>query len=486
MGLFDFLKPKPRTLTAEQIRSLFDYTNVNRFFDSLDYISDPIQYYAKVPDRAKLREMYYDDEIASAVDTRMEAAISTQWTIEGGTPEVNKFIYENVKYNGQDILNFSWWAVAYGYSVFQIVYEQDQGRIWWSRIFDQPYDAFKINRLNELISVATNQKLDPYKFVHTVCKPTYYNPLGESLFAKLYYPYYFKCNGWDFYMKFLERWGSPFTHIKTDMTNDELKKTLQGLAASKRPTAVVTPKDVDILSIEASSNGSVFDQFTKAVNDRINRVVLGQTLTSSTGDTGSLALGQVHNEVRLDKKKFDCDLIRDTMQRCIDALFYINGFTGDIPQFIFVDPKGMQKELADRDRVLKDLGVSFNDKYFEEIYDLDPNHFEVKETVTGFGFDDQTMFKDMGLKKHSCKFIHADDPMVKSQVSLENEMIELSQNSFSKEELRAAIKSATSEKDLQEKLAILMEKDSGNFEQVLTKALYMAKIKGFVDGKDTV
>jgi len=76
--------------------------------------------------------------------------------------------------------------------------------------------------------------------------------------------------------------------------------------------------------------------------------------------------------------------------------------------------------------------------------------------------------------------------MVKSQIALENEMIELSKNAFSKEEIRSAISSAKSEKDLQEKLAILMEKDSGNFEQVLTKALFMAKIKGFVDGKDSV
>ena len=486
MGIFDkFKKPKPLNVPQNKT-SLFDYQSINWMFDTLDYIQDPIKYYAKVPDRAKLREMYYDDEIATAIDTRMESAITTPWVLEGGTPEVNKFIYENIQFNGSDILKFSWWAVAYGYSVFQIVYENDSGKFWWSEIFDQPYDQFKVTRDNKLIAVNTKQQVEPYKWVHTVSKPTYYNPLGESILAKLYYPFYFKCNGWDFYIKFLERWGAPMLHAETDLKNDELKKTLQSLGASKRPTALVTPSGVNIKVIEGTTNGNAFDVFTKAITDRINRTVLGQTLTSTAGDVGSLALGNVHNEVRLDKKKSDCDLIQSTMQHCIDMLFYLNNFSGDIPQFLFVDPKGMQRELADRDAVLKNLGVSFNKKYFEEVYDLDSNHFDIKEPVTGFGFEDHSIFKDMGLKKHSCKFAQSDDPMVKSQIALENEMIELSKNAFSKEEIRSAISSAKSEKDLQEKLAILMEKDSGNFEQVLTKALFMAKIKGFVDGKDSV
>ena len=60
--------------------------------------------------------------------------------------------------------------------------------------------------------------------------------------------------------------------------------------------------------------------------------------------------------------------------------------------------KARYRELADRDAVLKNLGVSFNKKYLEEVYDLDSNHFDIKEPVTGFGFEDHSIFKDMGLK----------------------------------------------------------------------------------------
>lgn len=491
MGLFDFLRPKQRIVPAEQMPNMYQYENVNRMFDTMNYIVDPVQYFGKIPERKKLVELYYDDEIASAIDTRLEAAVSTPWTLEGGSDDVNKFIYDNLNWNVKEILNYSWWAVAYGYSVIQIVYEQEAGKIWWGKIYDQPFEYFKITRKNVLYSASDGsfKELEPYKFFHTVNKQTYRNPLGESLLAKVYYPYYFKCNGWDFYLKYLERWGSPMLQAKTDLTSDEIKKILQKLGESKRPTAIVTPKDVELIAVEGDGvGGAAFDQFQRSVSERIQRVILGQTLTSSSGDTGSLALGQVHNEVRLDKKQSDCELMQGTVQACIDALFYLNGFTGDIPVFVFQDPKGVRKDLADRDLVLNSLGVRFNDKYFIENYDIDPEHFEVKEPVSAFGFSEEkyNIFKDMGLKKHSCKFVSDDDPLVKSQVSLENEMIELSQNAFSKEELRIAIKSAKSEADLQQKLAILMEKDSGNFENVLTKALYMAKIKGFVDGSEDI
>ena len=263
-----------------------------------------------------------------------------------------------------------------------------------------------------------------------------------------------------------------------------MKKVLESLAASKRPTGVVTPKDVEINAIESMKEGYIFDTFTKAITDRINRIILGQTLTSSTGQTGSLALGQVHNEVRLDKKKSDCDLIAITVQKCVDILFSINGFSGDVPQFLFVDPKGLQQDRATRDQTLHNMGVRFNDKYYIENYDIDPEHFKVSDTISTLGFSIPA-FSDK-KHNHDCKFAEENDPLIKSQVSLENEMIALSQNAFSKEEIRSAIKSATSPKDLQDKLAILMEKDSGKFEDVLTKALYLAKIKGFVDGKESI
>jgi hypothetical protein len=43
-----------------------------------------------------------------------------------------------------------------------------------------------------------------------VREPTYRQPYGRALYSQLYWPWFFRKMGWQFWMKFLERWGTPF------------------------------------------------------------------------------------------------------------------------------------------------------------------------------------------------------------------------------------------------------------------------------------
>lgn len=483
MKIFDLFRFKKQELDPPMNRQdLFDRKNIKRVFDAFDMMIDPVTYFAKVPQRKNLRELYYDDEISSAIDTRQEACTSTPWTLEGGNDDVNEFIYENLSHHVKDIMDQAWWAIAYGYSVSQVVYEQDQGRVWWHTFYEEPFDQFKVSRDRKLYTIHRREELDPFKFILTVNKPSYYNPLGESVLAKLYFPFFFKCNGWDFWIKFLERWGSPFLHAKTDATDEQTRKALESLAQSKRPTGVVTGKDTDINAIEAGKGGEAFKAFTDAVNDRINKIVLGQTLTSGSGDTGSLALGQVHNEVRQDKKKADCDLLANTIQRCIDMLFYLNNFKGDVPQFIFEDPKGLQRDRADRDQVLKNIGVQFNEKYFIENYDIEPDHFKVVEPVS-FGFSDDQFDYPNVSKKHTCFELSKDQQaQVRARDRLENDAMEQAGQVLSSEEIESIVKGAKTKKELESRLSYLIEKDSDQYDDSLTQLLFQTKLQGYVDG----
>jgi hypothetical protein len=92
--------------------------------------------------------------------------------------------------------------------------------------------------------------------------------------------------------------------------------------------------------------------------------VLGQTLTSSIGKGGgSFAAAKVHNEVREDKRRADVRMISGTGQRLVDALWELNGFPGEPPEFCMQDDVGLEQERADRDAVLVDLGVRFTPEY---------------------------------------------------------------------------------------------------------------------------
>jgi phage gp29-like protein len=78
----------------------------------------------------------------------------------------------------------------------------------------------------------------------------------------------------------------------------------------------------------SSSNGgsTAFEAFDNVLTRRIQKVVLGQTLTSGTDGVGSRALGEVHNDVRLDKRNSDLRMITPTIQELIDALCLLNNF----------------------------------------------------------------------------------------------------------------------------------------------------------------
>ncbi|PWF33023.1 hypothetical protein DBB30_29360, partial [Yersinia pestis] len=85
--------------------------------------------------------------------------------------------------------------------------------------------------------------------------------------------------------------------------------------------------DVNTVGTNFSGAGSsAFEAFDTVLTRRIQKVVLGQTLTSGTDGTGSRALGEVHENVRMDKRNSDLRMITPTFQDIVDAICYLNGF----------------------------------------------------------------------------------------------------------------------------------------------------------------
>jgi phage gp29-like protein len=62
--------------------------------------------------------------------------------------------------------------------------------------------------------------------------------------------------------------------------------------------------------VQSSGNaGTSFETFNNTIIRQIQKVILGQTLTSGTDGTGSRALGEVHDNVRKDKLNADIRLL---------------------------------------------------------------------------------------------------------------------------------------------------------------------------------
>ena len=89
--------------------------------------------------------------------------------------------------------------------------------------------------------------------------------------------------------------------------------------------------------------------------------ILGQSLTTSTGGSGSRALGEVHNDVRLDKFDMIADYVDDVIQhQLVQPIIELNyGNDDDMPTFtIEIERPKDETKLAERDKTLVDMGMN--------------------------------------------------------------------------------------------------------------------------------
>jgi phage gp29-like protein len=339
--------------------------------------------------REKLRTLMYDDEIAQAAGTRLDALLTTPFRLEGKDSDyITTQLLNPVL---RDALSGAWRSRLYGYSVLEAVYyKREDGKVGLKYLGDKPFEWFEPRPDGALMfrsddgqggstGVAVDQQL---KFFLTRCEATYQHPYGEALLSRLYWPWYFRTNGWKFWAKFLERFGTPLMVGKSS----DPKKMVQALLMAHSQAVMGVDKDdsVEAVGVAAGTAGQAFEAFESAAIRRIQKVVLGQTLTSGTDNgSGNRALGQVHNTVREDKRNSDIQLVLPTMQKVVDALCQLNGF--DKHEVVFADETGLEADRATRDKDLHAVGVRFTEEYFKDNYDLREEEFTLSSEAPGLG-----------------------------------------------------------------------------------------------------
>jgi phage gp29-like protein len=131
--------------------------------------------------------------------------------------------------------------------------------------------------------------------------------------------------------------------------------------------------------LEAARTGTVTYQDLCEYFDRaVSKILLGQTLTSEPGSSGSYSLGQVHNDVRLDIVKSDADSMCETINRTVVRWIVDYNFPAadrtDYPRvWRRTEPEQDLAALANRDKVLLvDLGMADRvpESYISETYGL--------------------------------------------------------------------------------------------------------------------
>ena len=210
------------------------------------------------------------------------------------------------------------------------------------------------------------------------------------MLATLYWLFFFKQNGFKFWAKFLERFGTPILLAKVkskNTTTEDMNNALLNAHAQSVLT-IDGQDDVQMLSTSGTSGstGGAFESFNNQLLRQIQKVVLGQTLTSSNDGGGSRALGQVHENVRMDKLKSDIRLVTPTLQAVVNALCKLNNWS-EHKVMMGEKPKPLNKDQAERDAHLKNAGANLTPQYFQREYGLQDGDIAKLEQVSQTQFN---------------------------------------------------------------------------------------------------
>ncbi|MFA5187080.1 MAG: DUF935 family protein [Patescibacteria group bacterium] len=326
-----------------------------------------------------------DGHLAGLLQTRKLAVTGLDWSMvpADDTPfaqEIADFCedaIDKINHFGdaqKDMLD----ATEKGYSVMEIDWELGR-KVWRPRALTwvHPKKITFLDSFDPLLITEENRDgipLAPYKFIYHQFKARsgYVNRGG--LMRTLAWLWMFKSYAVKDWMGFIELFAHPMRVGKyaagsTDADKDAL---LAALSSMGTDFAAIISAETEIVLQEAQRSGTVnvYDVAMKWFDTQQAYCILGQTLTSQGGQdgSGSMALGNVHNDVRLDLVIDDGKALDLTItEQLVAPLVYFNfGMDAPVPWFRHDYPQDVAAILA-RIKTLQEMGYPVSQEYVEEI-----------------------------------------------------------------------------------------------------------------------
>lgn len=303
---------------------------------------------------AVYEELERDAQVSAVLQKRRMAIIGREWHVRPGddsalakaVAELVEAALKALPFNR--IVEDALAALLVGLSVLEVMWEQRGAQLLPARLLARNPRRFGFQigddgspelRLLTRTNLLEGEAVPERKFVVHRFGGRYGDPWGLGLGNRLYWPVFFKRQGVGFWMGALEKFGQPTSVGKypTGSSEDQQATLLAALGAIASDAGVIIPEGMTVELLEAQRAGS-FDSYqtlARYMDDDIAKVVLGETLSTNAGDNGSRALGQVHNQVRLEIVKADADALSDTLNATLLRwIVELNapGYAGPMPE----------------------------------------------------------------------------------------------------------------------------------------------------------
>lgn len=438
--------------------------------------------------RVDLRRLEKDDEVTQCIGKRIGAVVGTPWRLEPNETRISKFLFSELEPHIEYIIRGAMESIFYGYSVQEVVFRKGS-RIGIDRIERRPFEWFFFGpdgtlrfRPNDGSAGVDGIVCDPRKYILARHEASTRNPYGEAILSRLWWPVYYRSQLWRFRMQYLERFGMPITVGKTSGDKIGFANTLSQLASN---SSVAVDIQDDVAFVEAASNGDQFSKTEAELCARIQKLILGQTLTSQVGERGSYAAANVHYEVLQDQRNADIRMVSRVVQGLIDTLASLNGMAA--PQFVMADDTGLEKERAERDKILVDSGmVKFTKGYLMDRYDFVEGDIVVPEEAAPVAPeaqpeeatpDETTKGEEITLSAVPAQRF---TPQQQAIEDATDRLMATVSDPIPPDALLAAVKAATDPADLAVRLSLLLDEADPRFTESLARAQFAAQMLGYV------
>ncbi len=328
------------------------------------------------------REILSDGFVKGCVRRRKAAVKSLEWRItETGNENIDKQLNEMIaKLKLTKLFGEILDAALFGYQALEVTWTIQNGRYIPMAVTGKPQEWFVFDDDNTLRFRSKEKPFEgeiipPHKILLASQDATYTNPYGAADLALCFWPATFKKGGFKFWLKFVEKYGSPWVIGKhprqaNDTETDDLITSLEEMI-STAVAAIPNDSSIEILESAGKSGSSeAFNEFLKFCKAEIAIALLGQNQTTEA--EANRASSQAGLEVTEDIRDADASIVCEVMNELLAWICDYNyANVGELPQFELYEQETIDKIQAERDETLTKAGARFSNQYFERTYGLE-------------------------------------------------------------------------------------------------------------------
>ena len=376
------------------------------WIDSLGLMPDPDPVLRKLSDggTSVLESLTADGHLCSVIQSRKLGTLKKEFRWEPGSVTGEKATSAAKKLRDDiaadleriDLYNLVSGildAPYYGISPVELSWKPADSRMRITDLVVKPGRWFGYNESNRprFISAANpwqGEAIPFGKFVFVRHFPTYDNPYGLRLLSRCFWPVAFKKGGIKFWVTLAEKYGIPFLvgKYRQGASEPEQRRMLNDLAAMVQDAVAVIPQGgtVEMLQTKGEGGADIHRELKTAMDAEMSKVIMGQTLTAEVSERGgSRAQGQVHEDILEDFRQGDQTLVKTAMEDIAWLYGQVNAPGVPTPTFHWFEEEEPKKEMAERDKTLKETGVRFRKSYYMRTYNLNEDDFEIVEEQPG-------------------------------------------------------------------------------------------------------